>query len=100
MANRRQGGSGKKPHRKSKKNGEGYSQPELPKGAKKQVNNNNEEEGRQPQLKKQGRPLTVKEQVLEVVKESKKGDRVAKYQGGFDSQLQEGGRSCFQVMQG
>ena len=73
MANRRQGGSGKKPHRKSKKNGEGYSQPELPKGAKKQVNNNNEEvESRQPQRKKQGRPLTVKEQVFEVVKESRK----------------------------
>ena len=73
MANRRQGGSGKKPHRKSKKNGEGYSQPELPKGTKKQLNNNNEEEeSRQPQRKKQGRPLTVKEQVLEVVKEAKK----------------------------
>ena len=73
MANRRQGGSGKKPHRKSKKNGEGYSQPELPKGTKKQLNNNNEEEeSRQPQRKKQGRPLTVKEQVFEVVKESKK----------------------------
>ena len=68
MANTRQGGFGKKPHRKSEKNGEAYSQTKLPKGAKEQLNT----KSHQPQRKKQQRPLTVKDQVLEVVKKTKK----------------------------
>ena len=50
-------------------NGEAYSQTGLAKGEKKQLKN---EKNCQPQCKKQKRPLTVKEQVLEVVREAKK----------------------------